>query len=189
MTAAAIAGTFSDLRTVKTRGICQLVIEIPIEQADTALAALGGVPQPGKEKWVALAPLQESPRSAHLNPSGEGTVASEATPVRAGGEPTKEKCKWSSMKWVERFGILCDDMQFRKWVDRYAPRHYSLHNGVSNFTMVPMKTGDTTAARYVRWWCRVDSRTKIDGNPDAEARAQVLMNEWQAFTGRGSPRP
>lgn len=56
---AAIQATFSDFKTVKTRSVAQLVFEIPIEQADMALKALGGVPQPQAEQWVAVARLNE----------------------------------------------------------------------------------------------------------------------------------
>jgi hypothetical protein len=37
---AAIKGTFSDFKLIKTRKLAQLIIEIPIELADSALAAL-----------------------------------------------------------------------------------------------------------------------------------------------------
>ncbi len=37
-----ICATFSDFRLVKGRKVCQLVCEVPLEQADAALAALGG---------------------------------------------------------------------------------------------------------------------------------------------------
>jgi len=57
---AVITGTFSEAKFIKTRSACQLVIEIPIEAADHALKVLGGVPQPGKEKPVAVARLNNS---------------------------------------------------------------------------------------------------------------------------------
>jgi hypothetical protein len=34
--------------------VAQLVIELPIEEADAALATLGGLPQPAAERWVAI---------------------------------------------------------------------------------------------------------------------------------------
>lgn len=54
---AAVAGTFSDFGIVKGRKVARLVIEIPIEQADQALRALGGVPQPHAPQWVGIAPI------------------------------------------------------------------------------------------------------------------------------------
>ena len=208
MTAAAIAGTFADLRTVKTRGICQLVIELPIEQADHALEMLGGVPQPGKEKWVGVARLQEPPRSVHVSsgevghtgpdlPTDHRGQAGDAGPLPAStagalSQGTAEKRtprKWSSMKWVERFGILCEDRDFIAWATHHSPEKRWDKQHIEEYEGSDEEWRAGFPATYVRWWCGVDSRTKIDGNPEAEKRAQVLLNEWEAYTGRGSARP
>ena len=55
--AAAIDGSFADFKLVKTRSVAQLIIEIPIERADQALNALGGVPRYDSERPVAIARL------------------------------------------------------------------------------------------------------------------------------------
>lgn len=52
--------TFSDLRIVKGRKVGQFVLEVPLEGVDAALKALGGVPRPDKEVWVAVARLDPS---------------------------------------------------------------------------------------------------------------------------------
>lgn len=57
---AAIKATFSDFKLIKTRKVAQLVMEIPVEQADAALKALGGLPQFSTEQWVGIAPINES---------------------------------------------------------------------------------------------------------------------------------
>ena len=54
---AAIRGTFSDFKLIRTRKLCQIVIEVPIEEADAALDALGGLPRSDVDRWVALARL------------------------------------------------------------------------------------------------------------------------------------
>jgi hypothetical protein len=54
---AAIKGTFSDFKLLRTRSVCQLIIEIPIEEADAALKALGGLPRSDSERWCAVALL------------------------------------------------------------------------------------------------------------------------------------
>lgn len=59
MTAAATKATFSDFRIVKGRKVAQLVFEVPLEGADAALAALGGLPQPATERWCGIARLTE----------------------------------------------------------------------------------------------------------------------------------
>lgn len=53
----AVAGTFSDFRTAKGRKVGILSIEVPIEQVDATLKALGGFPQPHDPKWVGIALL------------------------------------------------------------------------------------------------------------------------------------
>jgi hypothetical protein len=69
MTDAAVTqGTFADFRLIKGRKVCQLVIEVPIEQADQALAALGGLPQPMNETWVALARLETKAKVQPIRP-------------------------------------------------------------------------------------------------------------------------
>ena len=71
-----IKATFSDCRLVKGRKVFQLVFETPIEAADDALAALGGLPRPDIEKWFGIVALDlskavndppEKPNSAPRN--------------------------------------------------------------------------------------------------------------------------
>lgn len=54
---AVITGTFSEAKFIKTRSVMVICVEVPIEGADMAFKALGGVPQPGKEVAVAVARL------------------------------------------------------------------------------------------------------------------------------------
>jgi hypothetical protein len=63
---AVTSGCFSDFRLIKGRKVAQIVIEVPIEQADQALAALGGLPQPAEEKWVAIARLETKAKVQQL---------------------------------------------------------------------------------------------------------------------------
>lgn len=52
-----LKATYADLKTVKTRSTCQLILELPIE-ALTDVVALLGAPVPGSEVWVAVARLR-----------------------------------------------------------------------------------------------------------------------------------
>lgn len=49
--------TYADLKTVKTRSSCQIILEMPIE-ALTDVVRLLGAPVPGEEVWVAVARLK-----------------------------------------------------------------------------------------------------------------------------------
>lgn len=51
-----IQGTYADFKIVKTRSVAQMIIEIPLEQAQTAINMFG-VPTPSLEHWVAVAAL------------------------------------------------------------------------------------------------------------------------------------
>jgi hypothetical protein len=95
-TPAAIQGTFSDFRTVKGRKVAQLVIEVPVEQADAALRALGGVPQPHDPKWVAI---------ARLDPK----AASKA-------EEPKERKAWADLPPAQQCAIRCGEPEFLRFL-------------------------------------------------------------------------
>lgn len=62
MDPAAIRATYSDLRLVKGRKVAVIHLEIPIEQAESFVAAFG-MPNPAEEKWVALARLTTMAKS------------------------------------------------------------------------------------------------------------------------------
>lgn len=51
-----LQATYADLKTVKTRSTCQLILELPIE-ALTDVVGLLGAPVPGETVWVAVARL------------------------------------------------------------------------------------------------------------------------------------
>ena len=64
---AAIKATFADFKLIKGRKCAQLVFEVPLEGADAALSALGGLPRPDAEKWFAIARLD--PKAATPDPA------------------------------------------------------------------------------------------------------------------------
>lgn len=91
--AAATLATFSDFRLVKGRKVAQLVFEIPIEQADAALNALGGLPQPAQETWCGIARVNH----------------------KAAPEPPKERRRWDELSYAEQAGIRCNEPQFQRF--------------------------------------------------------------------------
>ena len=54
-----IKATFSDFRIIRGRKVASLCFEVPIEGADAALAALGGLPRPDAERWYAIVALAQ----------------------------------------------------------------------------------------------------------------------------------
>lgn len=61
--AAILEATYCDLRFVKGRKQCQIVLEIPTERAQ-AFVSMFGTPNPADPAWVALARLNSHPTEA-----------------------------------------------------------------------------------------------------------------------------
>ncbi|MGH2358943.1 MAG: hypothetical protein ACRDGM_00130 [bacterium] len=89
---AMINATFSDFKLIRTRSVAQLVFELPIEQADAALVALGGVPQPAEERWVTI------------------------NLARARQRTTKPSLLSDSEKARTRCVLLCKEHAFQAWI-------------------------------------------------------------------------
>jgi hypothetical protein len=97
---AAIRATFSDFRLIKGRKQAQLVLEVPIEEADAALSVLGGIPQPHSDRWVAVARLN-------------GVTKPEPEP--------KEKQKWDDLKLSMQAVIRCKEKAFWTFLGAESP--------------------------------------------------------------------
>ena len=90
MTNAALQGTYSDLKFIKTRKVVQMVLELPIEQGDK-LVEIFGVPQPDNEVRVAVARIHS---------------------FREERPPTP----FHELSRTHQAGILCGDVKFQKWL-------------------------------------------------------------------------
>lgn len=96
MTDAVFQGEYTDLRLVKTRNVYVAHIEVPAEQIDSVIAAVG-LPKPGASVWVAVARLVVKP---------------------APDKPRRERLT------SERAAMLCHDGEFIAWfLDKYPRRH------------------------------------------------------------------
>lgn len=93
---AVVAGTFADLRTVKSRSVVQMVIEIPIERG-ASVVEMFGFPQPGEEVLVAVARLMPQPAAPEP-------------------QPVKERTPWDAMKHSQQAAILCGEVGFQRWI-------------------------------------------------------------------------
>ena len=85
---AAIQGDFVDLRFVKGRKVCQIVIEIPIEAGASFVAAFG-TPDPSKSVPVAI---------ARLNPECSKAERKGGELARKAGIICNEGAFWAFMK-------------------------------------------------------------------------------------------
>lgn len=96
MTVAAFSGSYCDLRFIKTRKVCQVVIELPIERGAEFVAAFGA-PNPAAECPVAI---------ARLDP--KATTKASA--------PDRERRKFSELPYPQQAGIRASDPDFRAYL-------------------------------------------------------------------------
>jgi hypothetical protein len=93
MSNAALSGDYVDLRFIKSRKVCQVIIEIPIEQGGAFVQAFG-TPNPATGVPVAIARLQEPEKPATEKP----------------------KRQWSDMSRAQQAGIACNEPDFRRFL-------------------------------------------------------------------------
>lgn len=131
--AAAFRATYSDWKLIRTRKVVQVVLEVPVEQADQAYQVLGGMPLSGEETWVAVARLDVS------------APAAVDKPVQTRRPVAAEK------RLARQAAICCGDPVFQK----FLAEHQMMQDG-----MMQDGIGDP-AATAVRMICGVKSRSEI----------------------------
>lgn len=160
MKPAVITGNFADFKLIRSRKVAQFVIEVPIEQADVALAALGGLPNPATETPVAIARL--TPASANGRPSGFGPENAGSTPAAG----TKDRRRFSELPPAQQAALKCQDEAFRRFM-------------VDTGHSPSMDESDVAAA--VRDACGINSRSVLNTNPSAAERWLTLLREFDVW--------
>jgi hypothetical protein len=157
--AAAFRASFADWKLLKTRGIIQVVFEVPLHEADEAYQALGGMPDPAKERWFGIAALDEK-RLEVYRPSREAEAAPETSRSPLLPAPAS--------RLARRAGILCNHPVFWRFLEQ--------EQRLSGFTNATV-TSSETAAGIVRTICGIASRRElIPGTPEGD--------EWEKLYGR-----
>lgn len=108
---AAFTATFSDWRLIKGRKVVQVVFEIPLELADQAYQALGGMPDPGKSVWCAVARLKAGNGQGRGKNLTEGQIA-EAHSDNNSPSASAPRRSFSSLPLPQQAGMLCSDPIF-----------------------------------------------------------------------------
>lgn len=155
-TPAAFSGDYTDLRFIKTRSVAAITIEIPIEQASAFVAAFGA-PVPSSGCPVAIAKINPSVVRQQL----EASVALIEKP--------KERRSWSSLSYAEQAGIRCNEPAF--W--RY------LYDTFGQAVESP-----DSAAEFIRYECRVKSRSEIKSNTPPGYAWEEINGGYEQFLRR-----
>lgn len=157
MTAAAFKATYAEWRVIKTRATVQLVFELPIEQADEAYQALGGMPIAAREVWCAI---------ARLNLVGSSAVEHGAVNASvAGSIPARSSTRaFHELAPAQQAGILCNERAFRLFL-------------AEKFDM-PIPDPDE-AASVIRHHCKVKSRAEIKSDNGDWSGLVLAYRLWQ----------
>lgn len=163
--AAAFRASYADWKLIKTRSVIQIVLEVPIEQADRAYQVLGGMPAPGAEQWCAVARLNE------------GVKVAPELPVEAAGScgETPDRPHFPRMpvsanrRLAQQAGMLCADPVFRAFLNEEGPI------GIGPIT------DEESAALAVRELCGVKSRAELTPGSDAARRWSDLHGRFLAW--------
>jgi hypothetical protein len=154
MTPAAFSGNYADIKTVKTRGVFQVIVEIKIEDYQKFVAAFGG-PLPGSERPVALALLK---------------------PTLVQDNDDRPRVPWTKMPRAQRAGILCNDTRFQVWATDRAQVEINPEKWPGD----PKES----AAMYIRWRCGVKSRAELDNTDEIALRFDLMDSLYRQETGQ-----
>lgn len=109
-TPAVIKGVYGDFKLVRSRGVAQVVIEMPIEQAEGFIEGFG-IPIPGKETWVAIALLDPTKTVAAPIPEVATSPGEEVSrPKREGPLRPSAEC-----------ALDCANPAFQDWLGVIGP--------------------------------------------------------------------
>jgi hypothetical protein len=149
----AIRATYSDWRLIKTRGVVQVVMEVPLADADAAYDVLGGMPNPANERWFGIAPIKE------VMPNTSSKPAVDARPEPKQDKPARAKREWRDLPPDMQAGIRCNDPAFSAFLCEEHPDDWHESMG--------------SVDECVRLICGVTSRAELV----THHRARVLWNQ------------
>jgi len=155
----AFRATYSDWKLIKTRGVVQVVMEIPLADADAAYDVLGGMPVHGKERWFGIAALKSTAEEARAAPRQE--VPQHSRPDGA------KRIDWREVQPAAQAGIRCEDAQFRAFLREEM--NYSRADS------------PRSAADVIREICGVNSRSEFSTDHRKRVLWHQLDSQFQAW--------
>lgn len=148
----AFKATYSDWRLVKTRQVVQVILEVPLAEADAAYDVLGGMPNPSQERWFGIAPLSQAAKA-------------QPQPV-VDRPPAGARRDWRDLQPQQQAGIRCEEPTFAAFLKE--ERKDDWHEAPN-------------AADCVRMICGVQSRTELGTNQKARVIWNQLESQYQAW--------
>jgi hypothetical protein len=154
----AFKATYSDWKLVKTRGVVQIVFEVPLAEADDAYELLGGMPIIAKERWFGIAAIK--------SPEEKEAPAKPRQSNPPSPHPDGAKRDWRDLPPAQQAGIRCEEPVFAAFLKE--TRKDDWH-----------ETQD--AADCVRLICGVESRSELGTNQRARIIWHQLDSAFQVW--------
>lgn len=160
---AVFKGTYADWKLIKTRGVVQIVLEVPLSSSGQAYDVLGGMPNAAKEIWCAVALLK--PEGGDQTDSSHGSLdTSPRQETKTGGARS-----WSALHLAQQAGIACNDPIFGAFLKE--SEGFQIDNVAS--------AEDVASA--VKKFCHVETRSSIvRGTPHGD-RWNVLYARFVSW--------
>jgi hypothetical protein len=156
----AFKAAYADWKLIKTRGVIQVVMEVPLAEADAAYDVLGGMPNAANEVWFGIAALN-LPQVEKENSKLPAPATARQDPKSAG-----PKRDWRDLQPAAQAGIRCAEPNFRAFL-REEKRYGHCD--------------EEDAAKAVRDACGVHSRVELGTNHKARVLWHQLDSEYQAW--------
>jgi len=164
----AFSATYSDWKLIRSRSVVQVVFEVPLEMADQAYSALGGMPSQGETVWCGIARLKapvgddERPVEKEVMPHGHSDARPRSETNAAGGA----KRSWHDISPAQQAGILCNEESFVTFIrEEY---------------IVNAQTPED-AAKAIRHLCGVRSRKDISAATRSGAAWATIVSRYRAW--------
>ncbi len=160
----AFSATYSDWKLIRTRAVVQIVLEVPVEDADHAYNVLGGMPNSAREIWVGVARFK--PGTEVVQNSGQLSADKSPPAPEDSTTPTRARTPWHEKKPAEQAGILCSDRMFWAFLstNNYGPA-WSAED----------------AATIVRRVCKVKTRSDIVEGDKANDYWMDLVSKYRTW--------
>lgn len=171
MTANSFNACFVKIEHTPTRGVYKVILEIPEEQANHVLNALGGLPSAKDSTWVKVSRIQDAQNDLYQPGEYKLTVGNEFV------EPAPEKYRvhihggggsttsWHDMKPSQQAGIRCIEPAFQNWILSHAKWGGSVSVGYIDGGFKK----EAFARACIIFHCKINSRSELDINPTAAA--------------------
>lgn len=155
----AFKATYSDWKLIKTRGVVQVVMEVPVSESDAAYEILGGMPVHGKERWFGIAALKSTAEEAPAKPRQVNSPSPDGA----------KRMDWRDMQPAAQAALRCDQPAFRT----FLMEEHSFRPRDAN--------SSDEAAEFLRSFFNVKSRSELGTDPRRRVLWKQMDDQFQAW--------